>query len=232
MKILIGLLLLGWGQYAQAKNFKVYHAGEEVTNGQIITIDNYSETPGGEINLVLHLNIETTKELIITLSKNDENALTNTLNDMCWSTCTGEPSIQESVKPGTMSEFHMTYNPKEETGTSRIVYTIKSSSKADTPLVINADFVYNGKGTSIQKETSPKFTFSVFQVAGTKCFSIKTSSENTCQITVNDLSGRVIEETFVSANQAFVTRSLSNGCYLISLQDINGMITTRKAAIQ
>lgn len=230
INILISLFLLGVS--VQAQNFKVTYDGKEVTDGQVIQIDNYAEDEYGEITLVLNLSVETTRDLTMTLSKNDENALANTNNDMCWGICTSELETKLLVEQGQISQLHTTYFPGETTGTSRIQYTFKSSSKTDSPLTINVDFVYNGKGTSIGKQPTEKSALTVFQMNGTACFSIQTNAETPCRIAVCNLAGFAVETAHLSGNEEYISKALPKGCYLISLYDDDRIITTRKAMIQ
>lgn len=230
INILISLFLLGVS--VQAQNFKVTYDGKEVTDGQVIQIDNYAEDEYGEITLVLNLSVEATRDLTMTLSKNDENALANTNNDMCWGICTSELETKLLVEQGQISQLHTTYFPGKTTGTSRIQYTFKSSSKTDSPLTINVDFVYNGKGTSIGKQPTEKSALTVFQMNGTACFSIQTNTETPCRIAVCNLAGFAVETAHLSGNEEYISKTLPKGCYLISLYDDDRIITTRKAMIQ
>lgn len=220
------------GDVTGTQNFKVNSKDKEVTDGQIIEISEYSEDPYGEAFLKLNLSVETTKELTMTLSKDDNSALPNTKNDICWEVCSTDKTLQQTVKPGKPSELYMSYYPGKAVGTSRIVYTFRSSVKGDSPLTINVDFVYNGKGSSIEKQISQKHSLFVSQATGTKCFILKSTSEVPSRITISDLSGRMVEETFISNDKEFLTKSLSNGCYLITCHYTDGIIITKKAIIQ
>lgn len=220
------------GDVTETKNFKVNYEGMEVTDGQVIEISEYSEDPYGEIFLKLNLSVEAAKELTMTLTKDDNNALANTKNNICWEVCSSDKTLQQVLKPGEPSELHMSYYPGETDGTSRITYTFRSSFKGDSPVTIHVSFVYNGKGSSIEEQISQKYPLSVSQAAGTKCFVLKSTSEVPCRITISDLSGRIVEETFVSNGEEFLTKSLSDGCYLISRHYTDGIIVTKKAMIR
>lgn len=157
-KNILSLLFLwmGIGICYADNNFTVYYQGEELIAGadNQIEITEYEDN-GLSISMKFPftLNIPAQKKIRITLSRNQSKALPGTKNSMCWGVCyppdmdkISQNFITESAP--TTSEAYTTYESWGVSGTSTIVYTVKSSIPGEEPVVITVKFTYNPPSTA------------------------------------------------------------------------------------
>lgn len=214
------------------QSFSVTDAqGNEFTNGQEITIKEFSKDEYDEVSMRFDFAVNASKAIALTLRRDDSAALPETINDFCLgSTCESGSQITMQLAEGQSVDGHTTYSPGQVDGTSRIVYTFSSSIREEDPLSVTVNFAFDNKGgVSIQpadEESSPL----VFQLPGCRQLNIRPSSP--CRITITDVTGKTLQQFVSSEGKEVQSDVLAQGYYVVTVLDENGKMYTQKALVR